>query len=546
MKFRKNLFLTATVASASLITSAHAATATKGTTAGANWNDTAAGVWSGGGGTNGAPASGDDVLVTAGSINPTSNGIGGNQSWNKISIDRSTLVIFDHTAGSTLSLGAGGITVNSTAAAGSGNSSVQLKAALSLVDQTWTIAAGKGIVLNSANYTDGGTARTINVQGGTAGTTTANFRVGGTGNGTVTNTGTWLGTSTINMKDLSYQLNGTSTNFSNSNTANSGALLTFENVAFSTGNNTSARTLASSTKLLGNISTGAQAVATGAGYNLIGTMDLGGGTRTMTIGSQNAGTFNTLISGVISNGSLTKAGTGTLALSGANTYTGSTTVSAGTLALTGAGSIASTNIIVGATTTLDVSGVTGGFSLASGQTLTGTGTVAGAMTVSGTLSPGNSPGSMSTGSQTWLDGGDYNWQVLDAAGSAGTGFDTITITGTLDLTNLTTANYAINLWSLSSTGPDVDGNALNFSDASSYSWVLASTTGGVTGFSATDFVINTAANNGTAGFSNAFTGGFAVAVSGNNLVLNYTAIPEPAAALLGGLGLLNLLRRRRG
>lgn len=545
MKLTRNPFLAAALAAASLISTAHAATATKGTTAGANWSATTAGVWSGGGGTNGAPASGDDVLVTTGSLNPTSNVIGGDLSWNKITIDRSTLVTFANTTGSTLNLGAGGITVNSTAAAGSGNSSVQLAAALSLVDQTWTIASSKGIVLNSANYTDGGTARTINVQGGTAGTTTANFRVGGTGNGTVNNTGTWLGTSTINMKDIAYQLNGSSTNFSNSNDANSGALLTFENVLFSTGNSGSARTLASSTKLLGNISTGAQTVATGAGYNLIGTMDLGGSTRTITTGTQNTGTFNTLISGVISNGGLTKAGTGTLALSGANTYTGTTTVSAGTLAITGAGSIASTNIIVGATTTLDVSGVTGGFSLASGQTLSGTGTVAGAMTVSGTLSPGNSPGAMTTASQTWMNGGNYNWQVLDAAGSVGTGFDTITITGTLDLTNLTTANYAINLWSLSSTGPDMNGDALNFSDASNYSWVLASTTGGVTGFSATDFVINTAANNGAAGFSNSFTGDFAVAVNGNDLVLNYTAIPEPTAALLGALGILTLLRRRR-
>lgn len=326
---------------------ASAATATKGTTAGANWSDTAAGVWTGGGGTNGAPASGDDVLIGSTSVNPTSTGIGGNLIWNKITIDRSTLVTFANSAGSTLSLGAGGITVNSTAAAGSGNSSVQLAAALSLVDQTWTIAATKGIVLNSANYTDGGTARTINVQGATAGTTTANFRVGGTGNGTVTNTGTWQSDSIINMKDLSYQLNGTSTNFSNSNTANSGALLTFDNVLFSTGNSGSARTLASSTKLLGNISTGAQTVPTGAGYNLIGTMDLGGATRTMTIGTQNAGTVNTLISGAISNGGLTKEGTGTLSLGGSNTYTGPTNINVGTLIAGHANAIANSAVNLG-------------------------------------------------------------------------------------------------------------------------------------------------------------------------------------------------------
>ena len=69
-------------------------------------------------------------------------------------------------------------------------------------------------------------------------------------------------------------------------------------------------------------------------------------------------------------GALVKTGAGTLNLSGANTYTGNTTVSAGVLALSGSGAIAgTTNIFLGTNTTLDVSGVSGGYALAAGQVL---------------------------------------------------------------------------------------------------------------------------------------------------------------------------------
>lgn len=247
-------------------------------------------------------------------------------------------------------------------------------------------------------------------------------------------------------------------------------------------------------------------------------------------------------------GGLTKQGNGTLTLSATNTYTGATKITGGTLALTGTGSIANSSaIIVGASTTFDVSGVTGGFTLGSNQSISGTGTVAGAMTVAGTLSPGNSPGSLATASQTWVNGGDFNWQILDATGAAGTGFDTMAITGSLDLTSLTTGGFNINLWSLSSTGPDVNGDALNFSTTTNYTWILASTTTGITGFDATNFILNAGTNNGTSGFSNALDGGaFTISQSGNSLLLNYTAaVPEPSVAVLGGMGLLALLRRRR-
>lgn len=250
----------------------------------------------------------------------------------------------------------------------------------------------------------------------------------------------------------------------------------------------------------------------------------------------------TLNGGLSGTGGITKTGGGILTLNASNSYSGTTTISAGTLALGSGGSISSSTIINNGN--FNVSAVSG-FTLGASQTISGSGSVTGAMTVTGTLSPGNSPGTLATGDLAWANGGDYNWQVLDASGIAGTGYDTVAVTGTLNLSGLSAGGFNLNLWSLSSTGPDVSGNATNFNELLSYSWVLASTTGGITGFDASDFVINTTSINGTSGFSNSFTGSFSVGVSGNNLLLNYTAVPEPGAALLGGLGTLALLRRRR-
>ncbi len=249
--------------------------------------------------------------------------------------------------------------------------------------------------------------------------------------------------------------------------------------------------------------------------------------RSITIGG------NALVSGI---GALSKQGGGTLTLATNNTYTGTTTVEAGTLVVNG--SLASSAVTV-----------------ESGGTLGGSGSL-GLVTIEqgGTISPGNSPGTLTlTNGLDWNAGGHYNWQIFDATGIAGTGWDLIDITGgSWDINGLSSDNpFNINLWSLSATNPDSSGLAINFNAAQTNSWKILAATSISGTFNTNLFTINTGAFNGTAGFSGS-SGLFSLALDENNdLFLNYApgaqAVPEPgtwaAAALLAGLA--GYLRRRR-
>lgn len=294
----------------------------------------------------------------------------------------------------------------------------------------------------------------------------------------------------------------------------------------------------------------------GGSLNLAGNIDSGAtGNRVLELSGTSTGA-NT-VSGSISNGTatlaITKSGTGTWSITnGTNAYTGATNINAGTLAVSATGSIntssgvninggdfrynASTNL--SPTVTFNsgtISGTNWQGSL-SGQTI-GTGQ---------TISPGNSPGTATTGAQTWASGGSYLWEINNATGTAGAdpGWDLLSGSGTLDIT--AASGSAFNLLITSLTLSNSAGFATNFSDAGSYNWLIADFAT-ITGFDATDFNINTSA------FANSFTGIFGVSLGGVGVVpgdnsqifLTYTPVPEPRAALLGSLGLIALLRRRR-
>lgn len=140
--------------------------------------------------------------------------------------------------------------------------------------------------------------------------------------------------------------------------------------------------------------------------------------RAVSLGSSN-GTVDTAsattltLSGVIAGtGSLTKTGAGNLTVTGTNTYTGATTVSAGTLDLDG--SLASV------------------VTVASGARIEGTGN-GGGLTSSGTVAPGNSPGTLSfAGDVTFTSGNTFITELdgltYTANGGAGT-YDRLAVTG---------------------------------------------------------------------------------------------------------------------
>lgn len=214
-------------------------------------------------------------------------------------------------------------------------------------------------------------------------------------------------------------------------------------------------------------------------------------TASITIGDNDA--TSTFAGSFIANSnlSLIKTGTGTFTLDGDSSYGGSTTVNAGALIVNGT--------LANTTTTVD-----------SGATLGGTGTITDAVTIHGILAPGNSIGTIGFGA---------------------------------DLGLLGISNFEIDPLGLDADLADIAGTV-------TYGGVLNVLYGG----SATDFAGGMTFNLFNAGsYSGSFDTVNLPDLSGtglswqDNLMTtgSITVVPEPRAALIGALGMLALLRRRR-
>jgi autotransporter-associated beta strand protein len=221
---------------------------------------------------------------------------------------------------------------------------------------------------------------------------------------------------------------------------------------------------------------------------------------------------------------LTKLGANTLTLTAANTYTGTTTVSVGTLLVNN--------------TTGNGTG-TGSLSVSSGAILGGSGTIAGAVSVAGTLAPGNSPANLTvSNSVTILDGGTLSMEI--AGPTVGTEYDRLTMTGVGSVFSLNgTNNLALSLTyspannalfflvdnqggsALSGVFEKLNGTTTNLADGAQFN------------VSGQDFKISYFGNVGT----NSFTGG-------DDLVIQ--AVPEPGTwLLLAATGTFFMVMRRR-
>ncbi|MES2439962.1 MAG: autotransporter-associated beta strand repeat-containing protein [Verrucomicrobiota bacterium] len=231
---------------------------------------------------------------------------------------------------------------------------------------------------------------------------------------------------------------------------------------------------------------------------------------------------------------LNKTGNGILSLTGANTYTGSTTITQGTLALGASGSIDTTSSVsLGTVGTFDVSAKgAGGYTVG---TLVGSGNVVGALSVSTQLAIGNSPGTANfSDNLTLLAASTYSYELTGGAAPATGSADlgdvvgnlTLTAGSTLDLIQLGTYT-AGNKFTLFAYDGVLAGN---FRDINSNILMEGATFTDGGGAWEIHYADSSAGANGG---------------SGTNYV-TITAIPEPGvAALLGVVGMIGLVRRRR-
>jgi autotransporter-associated beta strand protein len=246
------------------------------------------------------------------------------------------------------------------------------------------------------------------------------------------------------------------------------------------------------------------------------TISLGSGSTFSWNGS--TGNTNTLSGTISGSGNLTKVSGETLILSGNNSYAGATAIETGTLRIDG--------IHTG----------TGDVNVDSDGRLEGTGSVAGTINVSGVLAPGASIESFGSGAVAFMTGSTLAYEL----NSSSLNGDLLDSTGVLDI-----ASGAILTLTELASGTLAEGSKLALISYAG-GWVNTELFTYLGSPLADDSSFTLGANtwlfnyNDTTGGSN-----FSSDQAGASAFVTMTVIPEHDAALLGGIGMLLLLRRRR-
>ena len=423
--------------------------------------------------------------------------------------------------------GQGGLTVN-----GSGNTTLSLYGTQSYSGAT-RVSGGKissGVALATSGVTvDGGTFETsaADILGNSASVNLSNgtYSLGGSDTiGSLTMSGgTLSGNATLTASTYALSGGTVSANLgAGSLTVGGSAALNGTSAATSVSVNSGTLSLGGNNRLATDASVtlaGGTTLGLGANSQQLAGLTGDGSVTTSASGSLNlniASSSNNTYAGSISGGGgLTKSGNGTLFLTGSNSLTGTTAVSSGTLRVNGS--------------------VGGDATVATGAILGGTGTITGAVNVTGMLSPGASIESLAVGATTFGNGSTFEWEYNSQMVTA----DLLDINGSLTLNSSVT----LNLVDLAEIG-QVLANDTKFTLISyTGSW----NSGTFSGY-ADDSKFTFAGNQWVINYNDA-TGGtnFSGEQAGAQGFVTMTVVPEPSSlglALLAG-GLLATRRRRK-
>lgn len=422
-----------------------------------------------------------------------------------------------------------------TAAVNIGASGVGTQGASITASQNWTNNSGSLLTVNRVSVDDQSAAGTYTLTINGSGSGGVNFlnTIGDVNN---------LSTAT-NLFALQINSTGGNTTLSSNNTYTGGTVLSQGNLRVGAGGalgsgivalnggklsteGTSSRTLANAVTIGGNVAMGD--VTDSGKLTFSTTVDLGGANRTLTTAS------NLEISGVVSNGGITKLGDGVMTLSGTNTYTGATAVNGGKLTFASTGTINGTSgvsIGAGEFNYNSSTSLTQGVSFSgTGGTLSGTGTITTSVNVTNgnTLAIGNTGAAAMTFGSDLTIGGTLLHELTGGGNTADLGDVTgnLVLNGILDLVQLGTYT-AGNKFTLFAYDGALTGLFKDFGGINTIADDATFTDAG--GLWKLDY------NDTAAGLN----GGIGAAY------VTITAVPEPGTALLGGLGMLALLRLRR-